>query len=191
MQNERGNPSHHPSPASPSRRKALVGGAGLAAAPLLALLPAAPVSAPHGWSSFDPRYAYYVTGTVTYVRWGNPHSEITLRVEKASLPANWAGRELPPGANERDGRATMASARPYTGEHGELHLVLAGPSWMERWGLDRPLQVGERIEAVGYLSANGGDDLRPVMFWLESGQGVWQQLTAFPQRPEPAPQNQN
>jgi hypothetical protein len=191
MRNECGNPSHHRSPVSPSRRKALAGVTGLAAALLLALLPAAPVSAHHGWSSFDTRYAYYVVGTVAYVRWGNPHSEVTLQVQKANLPANWAERELPPGANESEGRATMASARPYTGGHGELHLVLAGPSWMERWGLDRLLQVSERIEAVGYLSSNGGNDLRPVMFWLANGQGVWQQLTAFPQRPEPAPQNQN
>ena len=44
---------------------------------------------------------------------------------------------------------------------------------------------------MGYLGVNGGDDLRPAMFWPANGQGVWQQLTAFPQRPEPAPQNQN
>ena len=125
------------------------------------------------------------------MRWGNPHSAVTLRIEKADLPATWAERELPPGAIESDGQATMASARPYNGEHKELHLVLAGPSWTERWGLNRPLQVGERIEAVGYLSANGGDDLRPVMFWLSNGQGIWQQLTAFPQRPERAPQRLN
>jgi hypothetical protein len=80
----------------------------------------------------------------------------------------------------------MASARPYRGEHKELHLVLAGPSWMQRWGLNRELKIGEWIEAVGYLNAGGGDDLRPVMFWLEDGQGVWQQLTAFPRDPEPA-----
>jgi Family of unknown function (DUF6152) len=163
----------------------------MAAALLLPFLTAAPVDAHHGWDSFDTRHAFYVTGTVTYVRWGNPHSEVTLRLERTNLPANWATRELPQGADERDGRATMASARPYEGEHTELHLVLAGPSWMERWGLSRPLQVGEKIEAVGYLSTNGGDGLRPVMFWLANGQGVWQQLTAFPQRPEPASQAGN
>jgi hypothetical protein len=40
---------------------------------------------------------------------------------------------------------------------------------------------------VGFLGANGGDGLRPVMFWLANGHNVWQQLTAFPQQPEPAP----
>ncbi|WP_052954890.1 DUF6152 family protein [Microvirga vignae] len=191
MRNERGNLHPDHGRMSRSRGKALYAAVALAAATFLAFLPTAPVVAHHGWSSFDTRRAFYVTGTVTYVRWGNPHSEVTLRIEKAGLPANWAARELPQGADERDGRATMASARPYEGEHSELHLVLVGPSWMERWGLNRPLRVGERIEAVGYVSANGADDLRPVMFWLADGQGVWQQLTAFPQRPEPAPQGRD
>ncbi len=174
--------------ASPSRRKDLIGAAGLATA---LLLTAVPVLAHHGWSTVDTRRAYYVTGIVTYVRWGNPHSAVKLRVERANLPANFAARDLPSGANERDGREALASARAYTGGHAELELVVAGPSWMERWGLDRPLQVGEKIEAVGFLSAGGGDALRPVMFWLANGQGVWQQLTAFPQRPEPAPRGTN
>ena len=172
--------------ASPGRRNALLGGAGAVAAAFLVLVPAVRATAHHGWGSFDTRHAYYVTGTVRHVRWGNPHSEVTLRIEKADLPANWAARELPHGANQGDGQATMASARPYYHGKKELHLVLAGPSWMQRWGLNRALQVGERIEAVGYLNG-AGDDLRPVMFWLADGQGVWQQLTAFPQRPQPAP----
>jgi hypothetical protein len=163
----------------------------MAAALLLTLLPTVPVFAHHGWSTFDTRHAYYVTGTVTYVRWGNPHSEVKLRVEKVNLPANFAERELPSGGNERDGRETLASARAYDGRHAELELVLAGPSWMDRWGLTRPLQVGEKIEAVGFLNAGDGDALRPVMFWLANGQGVWQQLTAFPQRPEPSSQGAN
>lgn len=79
----------------------------------------------------------------------------------------------------------MASARPYGGEHKELDLVLAGPEWMARWGLNRPLEVGEKIETVGFLAAADDHDLRPVMFWLADGQGVWQKLTSFPQRPEP------
>jgi hypothetical protein len=169
------------------RRRALMAGSGILAAPLLALLAPRMAAAHHGWGTFDTRYAYFVTGTATNVRWGNPHSEVTLRVQRANLPANWLQRELPPGGNEQNYRLTMASARPYVGEHQELDLVLAGPGWMERWGLDRRLQVGEAIEAVGYLDAEGGHDLRPVVFWLSGGQGIWQQLTAFPQQPEAAP----
>ena len=63
-------------------------------------------------------------------------------------------------------------------EHKELHLVLAGPSWMERWGLSRPLKVGEQIEVVGFLGAADAQDLRPVMFWLADGQGVMERHRA-------------
>lgn len=141
----------------------------------------------HGWNSFDTRHAYFATGTVTYVRWGNPHSEVHLKVDSTKLPADWDQRPLPQGADAENGKATMASARPYEGKAQELHLVLAGPSWMERWGLNRPLQAGERLEVVGYLgNTTDSDELRPVMFWLSDGQGVWQQLTAFPEQPEPA-----
>jgi hypothetical protein len=126
-----------------SRRGVLAGGAGLGATSLLATLFGSEALAHHGWATFDTRYAYYVTGPLTSVRWGNPHGEAVMGVERAGLPANWAGRQLPPGANERNARLTMASARPYEGAHRELHLVLAGPEWMARWGLDRPLQAGE------------------------------------------------
>ena len=81
----------------------------------------------------------------------------------------------------------MASARPYRGRRENLELILAGPSWMERWGLRRSLAVGERIEVVGFSATDGDAEFRPVMFWLADGQGVWQQLTSFPRRPEPAP----
>jgi hypothetical protein len=125
---------------------------------------------------------------VTDVHWGNPHSEVHLKVDSTALPAEWASRALPDGANETDGRATIASARPYDGGHDEIELVLAGPEWMQRWGLNRPLEKGEKVEVVGYLGSSDKQALRPVMFWLANGQGVWQQLTSFPQRPEPAQQ---
>jgi len=165
-----------------TRRKLLISGA-----TLMTFALTLPAMAHHGWGTFDTRHAFYVAGALTRVRWGNPHSEAVLRLEPAAMPGNWLQRPLPQGASERDGRLTMASARPYTGPHKELELVLAGPDWMARWGLKRPLQTGEKIEAVGFLSAGEADRLRPVMFWLSDGQGIWQQLTAFPQQPEPAP----
>ncbi len=154
---------------------------------LFGFLSAAPVAAHHGWGTFDTRFAYFISGTVTHVRWGNPHSEVHIKVDQAPLPTDWARRELPPGGDDSNFKLTMASARPYTGEHEELHLVLAGPGWMESWGMNRQLEVGEEIETVGYLNADETDTLRPVIFWLSNGQSVWQQLTTFPQRPEPAP----
>ncbi|MFY1905376.1 DUF6152 family protein [Achromobacter xylosoxidans] len=152
----------------------------------LSFILASPASAHHGWSSFDTRYAYFASGTITYVRWGNPHSEVRLKVESTRLPTNWKERDLPPGADESSARTTMASARPYGGEQKELRLVLAGPGWMERWGLNRPLKVGEKLEVVGFLNSSQDRELRPMIFWLGNGQGVWQQLTSLPQQPEPA-----
>jgi hypothetical protein len=55
----------------PSCRGVLLSGFGLAAAPLLTLIPA-PVLAHHGWNSFDTRRAYFVAGTLSRVRWATP-----------------------------------------------------------------------------------------------------------------------
>ena len=143
----------------------------------------------HGWSSFDSRFAYYSRGAITHVRWGNPHTEVSLSVEQTALPAGFRDRTLPPGADEDLGQATLASARPYEGEHAEIHLVLSGPTWMSRWGLDRPLETGETLEVLGFLANADAQELRPMMFWLENGQGVWQQLTSLPTPPEPASGN--
>lgn len=154
---------------------------------LVAIGTATVAIAHHGWNSFDTSRAYYATGTVTEVHhWGNPHSEVVMKIEGTALPDGWSSRPLPQGADNSDGPATMASARPYDAGHEEIELVLAGPEWMRRWGLDRPLAVGEKLEVVGYLGSSDKGALRPVMFWLANGQGVWQQLTSFPQRPEPA-----
>jgi hypothetical protein len=154
---------------------------------VIATHPIRPAFAHHSWASSDTRYAYYVTGTVTDVRWGNPHVEVRLRLDRAAVPQGLTQRALPQGADAQDGRDALISARAYTGDLAELDLTLAPPDWMERWGLHRRLKEGEHIEAVGFLSVNGGDEFRPVMFWLSDGQGVWQKLLPFPHRPEPAP----
>ncbi|GAA3289946.1 hypothetical protein GCM10020295_03060 [Streptomyces cinereospinus] len=61
----------------------------------LAVVPAGPAAAHHGWEHYDTSAAYYVSGTVTDVRWGNPHPEVTLRVEGKQVPGDWADREIP------------------------------------------------------------------------------------------------
>ena len=154
---------------------------------VIATQPTRQAFAHHSWAASDTRYAYYIAGTITEVRWGNPHVEVRLRLDHAAVPQNWIKRPLPPGADAQDGRDTMISTRAYTGGLPELDLTLAPPDWMARWGLHRRLEVGEHIEAVGFLNVNGGDEFRPVMFWLADGQGVWQKLLPFPHRPEPAP----
>jgi hypothetical protein len=46
----------------------------------------AQASAHHAWTSQDTRYAYYIAGVVTYVRWGNPHVEIHVQVDNSPPP---------------------------------------------------------------------------------------------------------
>jgi hypothetical protein len=168
-------------------RRSVLTGAVLPFALPLGLVSAMSARAHHGWGTFDTGKAYFVSGPLSSVHWGNPHGRAVLGIERIALPADWRSRPLPQGANERNGRLTIASARPYEGPHRELHLVLAGPEWMARWGLDRPLQVGERIDVVGFLDGRGTQAFRPAMFWLSDGQGVWQQLTSCPRDPEPVP----
>lgn len=43
-------------------------------------LPASSVTAHHSWDEFDSRYAYYVSGILKDVRWGNPHVEVTIEL---------------------------------------------------------------------------------------------------------------
>ena len=165
---------------TPFARRALLAGLTLAALSGAAL-------AHHGWRSFDSARAYYIRGEIQEVRWGNPHTLVDLSVDATDLPEGFRARATPPGGDEATAAATLASARPYGGEQTRLRLVLAGPGWMARWGLERPLEPGEQIEVLGFLSAAEAEELRPVMFWLADGQGVWQQLTSLPTPPEPAP----
>ncbi|MEH0628460.1 hypothetical protein [Streptomyces stelliscabiei] len=56
------------------------------------------------------------------------------------------------------------------------------------WGLDRELNDGERIEAVGYVGKSHNDEFRPVVFWYEEGKPVNQVLNEeLPATPLPVP----
>ncbi|BCJ69425.1 hypothetical protein GCM10009779_70240 [Polymorphospora rubra] len=166
----------------------LIVGAGVGVS---AVLGAAPASAHHGWSEFDTRYAYYLSGELTEVDWGNPHVDATIAITNVALSEGWLDRELPGGLEEIGGQATMLSARPYDGGNDHLQLILGTIEYNQRQGMDRPLQVGDQIEAVGYLHQDDDELLRPETIWLEDGQGIRLRLLALPQEPEPAPQNTN
>lgn len=153
---------------------------------LAALLPAGPAAAHHSWDEYETRTAYYVTGTLTEVRWGNPHVMVTLRPEDADLPEDWLDRELPEGLEEIGGLDTIASARPYDGRHGELEIELAPIESLAGWGLDRELEPGERVEAVGFLHRGDDGHLRAETIWVDGGEPIRQRLLSLPDRPEPA-----
>lgn len=59
----------------------------------------------------------------------------------------------------------VKAALAYAGPQTELEIVIAPPAWSGPWGLDRPLEIGERFQAVGYINRTDGGLFRPVVFW--------------------------
>ncbi|CAL9657495.1 hypothetical protein SUDANB176_06855 [Streptomyces sp. enrichment culture] len=80
------------------------------------------------------------------------------------------------------------AAPSYSGSHEELEVTIAPPGFTSMWGLDRELNDGERIEAVGYIGKSHDDEFRPVVFWADGGQPVNQVLNEeLPAKPLPVP----
>ena len=70
--------------------------------------------------------------------------------------------------------------------HKELDLGARRTGLDGALGPQAALQAARRSRRSDLLNDGGnGDDLAGV-FWLADGEAVWQQLTAFPQSPEPA-----
>lgn len=157
-----------------------------AAALVLTLVPAGPAAAHHGWEHYDTTAAYYVSGTVTGVRWGNPHPEVRLRVEAKQVPDGWANREIPSDLEDIGGRQVMEATRSYPGSSNELTLFLAPIERLEAWGMDGEVDEGEKLEVVGYLDREHDDELRPELIVLEDGQTVRQRSVPLPVPPEAA-----
>jgi hypothetical protein len=155
-----------------------------AAALALALVPAGPAIAHHGWEHYDTTAAYYVSGTVTGVRWGNPHPEVTLRVEEKQVPDGWADREIPSDLEDIGGRRVMEATRSYSGSSEELTLFLAPIERLSAWGMEGEVEEGEKLEAVGYLDREHDDELRPELIVLDDGQAVRQRSVPLPVAPE-------
>ncbi|MEV6003737.1 DUF6152 family protein [Streptomyces griseomycini] len=165
------------------RRSRTLAALGLA----LALAPAAPAAAHHGWEHYDTAAPSYASGTVTDVTWGNPHPEVTLRVERTDVPAEWADRELPAELEEIGGRDVLEATRAYSGGSERLTLFLAPIERLAAWGLEGRVEVGERLEVVGYLDRDHADELRPELIVRGDGQTVRQRSVPLPVPPEPTP----
>ncbi|MGW4027608.1 hypothetical protein ACWEEL_40765, partial [Streptomyces sp. NPDC005009] len=138
------------------------------------------------WEHYDTSAAYYVSGTVTGVRWGNPHPEVTLRVEDKQVPDGWADREIPSDLEDIGGRQVMEATRSYSGSSGELTLFLAPIERLSAWGLEGEVEEGEKLEVVGYLDREHDDELRPELIVMEDGQAVRQRSVPLPVAPEAA-----
>ena len=115
---------------------------------------AAPVLAHHGWSSFDQDKPLFLSGTLTQVRWQNPHIEVMLRADAVKLPEGIAARPVPAQQQSVDGAGILKKVQVPANAAGVWEIEFAPLSRMQAWGLSQPLKVGDRIEVIGYGLAN-------------------------------------
>ena len=125
---------------------------------------AAPVLAHHGWSSFDQDKPLYLSGTLTQVRWQNPHIEVMLRADAVKLPEGIATRPVPAQQQSVDGAGILKKVQVPANAAGVWEIEFAPLSRMQAWGLSQPLKVGDRIEVIGYGLA---DDRNKRLFRAE------------------------
>jgi Family of unknown function (DUF6152) len=111
---------------------------------------AAPVLAHHGWSSFDQDKPLYLSGTLTQVRWQNPHIEVMLRADAVKLPEGIATWQVPAQQQSVDGAGILKKVQVPANAAGVWEIEFAPLSRMQAWGLSQPLKVGDRIEVIGY-----------------------------------------
>lgn len=154
------NPNHRYEAVTRGRRRAIVGVASLAA-----LVPALPAIAHHGWPGFDTDRLVYVAGTVSSEGvWGNPHSLFDITVD-SNLPARTPSLTIPKELQDPEDSTRVNAPPSYKGSRKQLKIIIAPPAWSGRWGLDRPLKIGERFQAVGYINRTDDGLFRPVVFW--------------------------
>lgn len=130
---------------------------------------AAPVLAHHGWSSFDQDKPLYLSGTLTEVRWQNPHAEAKLRVDAIKLPDGFAARTLPAQQQSVDAAGILKKAQVPANAAGVWEVEFAPLSRMQQWGLSQPPKVGDRIEVIGYGLAEGNKRVVRVEYLFLDG----------------------
>ena len=135
----------------------------------IGVLLAAPVLAHHGWSSFDQDKPLYLSGTLTEVRWQNPHAEAKLRVDATKLPDGFAARTLPAQQQSVDAAGILKKAQVPGNAAGVWEVEFAPLSRMQQWGLSQPPKVGDRIEVIGYALADGNKRLLRVEYLFLDG----------------------
>ena len=135
----------------------------------MGVLLAAPVLAHHGWSSFDQDKPLYLSGTLTQVRWQNPHAEAMLRVDATRLPDGFAARTLPAQQQSVDAAGILKKAQVPANAAGTWEVEFAPLSRMQQWGLSQPPKVGDRIEVIGYGLTEGNKRVVRVEYMFLDG----------------------
>ncbi|MFF4082716.1 hypothetical protein ACFYZN_25415 [Streptomyces sp. NPDC001777] len=152
-------------PTDRPRRLGLLATATLLAAAAIALVPASPAAAHHGWDGFETSELRYISGTVSSEgTWGDPHSEFDVTLD-AELPADTPELPIPEELSGPEDSVRVEAALAYDGPHDELEIIIAPPWWSSSNGLDRPLEDGERFQGVGYINSTDDGLFRPVAFW--------------------------
>lgn len=146
-------------------RRGLLAAAALLAASAIALVPASPAAAHHGWDGFETNDLVYIAGTVSSEgSWGDPHSLFDVALD-AQLPANTPDLPIPEELSGPEDSPRVEAALAYDGPHDELEVIIAPPWWSSSNGLDRSLEAGERFQGVGYINSTDDGLFRPVAFW--------------------------
>ncbi len=127
---------------------------------------AAPVFAHHGWSSFNQDEPLYLSGTLTQVRWQNPHAEVMLRVDATKLPEGLATRKLPAQQQSVDAAGVLKKVQVPAKAAGVWEIEFAPLSRMQAWSVAQP-KVGDRIEVIGYGLADGKRVLRVEYLFVD------------------------
>ncbi|MFI7440337.1 hypothetical protein [Nonomuraea indica] len=141
----------------------------------------------HGWEDFRTERPLYVSGTVTEVRWGNPHPEVRLRVTSpVRLPSGLAERPIPAELEELGGRDVLRRTQAYDGQDDEVVLILAPVERLTAWGMADRVARGERLEAVGYLHREHAAEFRPELLVRQDGRAIRQRSVSLPQGALPA-----
>jgi hypothetical protein len=139
--------------------------AATAVAAAVVLVPATPAAAHHGWDGFDTDRLVYIGGTVSSDgSWGEPHSYFDVTLD-SELPADTPDLEIPEDLQAPEDSSRVEAALAYDGTQETLEVIIAPPAWSGPWGLDRPLEVGERFQGVGYINRSDDGLFRPVAFW--------------------------
>ncbi|MFI6514689.1 DUF6152 family protein [Spirillospora sp. NPDC050679] len=148
---------------------------------VLTLLTGPAAFAHHGWEEFRTSRPLYLSGTVTDVRWGNPHPEVRVRVTApVSLPASLATRPIPRELEEIGGRDVLRRTTPHPDPSGEVTLVLAPLERLSAWGMPDRVRPGERVEAVGYRHREEEAEFRPELLVRQDGRAIRQRSVPLP-----------
>ncbi|MFC4117931.1 DUF6152 family protein [Nonomuraea zeae] len=140
----------------------------------------------HGWEDFRTERPMYVSGTVSEVRWGNPHPQVRLRVAgPVRVPSGLAARSIPAELEELGGREVLQRSQAFDGRDDEVVLILAPVERLTAWGMPDRVQEGERLEAVGYVHREHAEEFRPELIIRQDGRAIRQRSVPLPQSRPP------